>query len=153
MTAAGLVLAWVLLAHPDATMLDKVRFGAVADAIVLESARAPLQAGTQASQRLLGAIAEHEGHLREDVRRCSVTGDNDKAVTLFQLHPEALGTFTRGEACASDNVAARLALSALRAGEKMCHGDLRCAVRLYASGTKKETRAAKEIWSLFRRLR
>lgn len=153
MTAASLVLAWVLLAHPDATMLDKVRFGAVADAIVTESARAPLKAGIAASERLLSAIAEHEGHLREDVRRCHVTGDNDKAVTLFQLHPEALGSFSRDEACASDHVAARLALSALRAGEKMCHGDLRCAVRLYASGTRKETKAAKEIWKLFRRLR
>lgn len=152
MKAAAIVLAWIALAHPDPSALDRARFHAIADGIAFEAARTPLSVGADRTALLLAAIAEHEGGLRESVRRCAVTGDQGRAVTLFQLHPEALGGIPREVACSDDRVAARLALAALRAGERVCHGDLRCAVRLYASGRRSDTKAAREIIALWKRL-
>ena len=152
MKPIALVLAWITLAHPEPTAIDRARFRAVADGIVAEATRTPLAVGVEKTATLLAAIAEHEGHLREDVRRCAVTGDSGIAVTLFQLHPEALGAFGREAACSDDRVAARLALAALRAGARMCRGDMRCAVRLYASGTRRDTKAAREIMVLWRKI-
>lgn len=148
-----LLVALFLALHAQAGPVDRARYEAVARGIAEAAEAHPLKAGKAASERLLGAIAEHEGGLRESVRRCAVTGDSGRAVTLFQIHPEALGAHSRAEACASDELAARLALASLRAGEKMCGGSLRCAVRLYASGTRRNTKAAREIYSLFLRLR
>lgn len=146
-----LLVALFLALHAHATSIDQARYEAVAQGIHEAAEARPLRAGKVASESLLAAVAEHEGHLQESVRRCAVTGDSGIAVTLFQLHPEALGSFSRDEVCASDSLAARLALASLRAGELLCRGDLRCAVRLYASGRKRDSKAAREIWSLFRR--
>lgn len=151
MKAAIIVAAWLAL-HPSAGEADKARYLAVADGITAEAQKAPLKVGAQASAWLLAAIADHEGKLREDVRRCAVTGDDDKAITLFQLWPAALGDFTRQQACSDDRIAARLALATLRAGEKQCGGSIRCAVRLYASGRNKDTKAAREILALWRKM-
>jgi len=113
---------------------------------------APIANEDHAHRALSAALAIQEGlrPLREDVRRCSVTGDNGLAVTLYQLHPGALGSVSRALACSDDLVAARLALATLRAGERVCRGDMRCAIRLYASGRNNDTRAAREIESLWR---
>jgi len=148
----AILVAALLGLHPGATDTDVARHRAVADGIAVAASRAPLRVGATSTAWLLIALAEHEGHLREDVRRCVVTGDQGRAITLFQLWPAALGDFTREQACSDDRIAARLALATLHAGEKVCHGSLRCAVRLYASGRNKDTRAAREILALWRTL-
>jgi len=150
MRAAAIVALWVALSHPNPSSLDSARFKAVAEGIVSAAHAAPLREGEDRTAILLAAIAEHEGHLREDVRRCSVTGDDDQAVTLYQLHPGALGATTREAACADDSLAARAALATIRAGLRFCHGSIRCSIHLYASGKDKHTRAAEEIETLWR---
>jgi hypothetical protein len=146
---------------------DVSRYRQLAEIVVRESALDPLwgepvaldedtpvPAHVAATATLLWAIGFHESGMREEVRRCAVTGDHGKSVGLFQLQRGwTWGGNEQKDICASDALQIRLALRVLKMYRSMNRSTPpRFWINGYASGDGgKPTLASKEIRDLWER--
>lgn len=156
MTLFELTLWAMLGATP--TEADRARLTPVAEAIASEAQGSPLwegDAGEAATAIALVAIARHESHLRESVRRCQLKGDHGRSVGLFQVQRGwAWDGHDERAICESDRLQAALSLRVLGHYRKSCKS---CAplklFQAYASGDPaKRSDAAKDTAAMWERI-
>ncbi len=123
----------------------------IADAAHQVATQHPLAEGPAMTEAVLLAIAQHESGFRDSVRMCVRKGDMGRAIGTYQLHAGAWGSHTPIQICASDRLQAGLALGVLHRAEEMWP-DLgwEGAVRAYAAGNPRASKAADEIIALVR---
>lgn len=99
----------------------------------------------------LVATQHEESHWRVDVETCRVTGDGGRSVSAYQLGKWWWAGYSQAEVCASNQLAASLAASALTV---LSHrtGGLPGAMRAYVGCRPGDVRSVRRI-QLYRKLR
>jgi protein tyrosine phosphatase (PTP) superfamily phosphohydrolase (DUF442 family) len=135
--------------HTPVLEADEYRLQAVAQEIWEAAGEVQAFCGTaarEATSLALASIAEHESGWDERVQDCRRTGG--QAISLYQLEQPAWAGHRRADICADNELAARLAATALARGKG--RADVRELFGSYASGgTPPRNRAGDEIASLY----
>lgn len=98
----------------------------------------------------LVATGTVESGWRRDVETCRMTGDDGRAISLWQLHAHWLAGHDRAEVCASNGLATMLAAGELMTLRARC-GAIRCAMARYVGAPPRDPRVARRV-ELFGRL-
>lgn len=125
MTAATLVLfALLRLVDPPQAEVDRLHEFAAEVVRAVDSAEELPFTGPAAREATIAAlmvIAHHESGIREDIITCRVRGDQGRSITAFQLmRGFAWGGHSEAELCASNQLAATMALRVLQTHSTRC---------------------------------